>query len=67
MGDETMINNRIEWRTSTYSNNGTCVEVANLDEAVLVRDTKDRNRRPVRWTPGVWQAFVAGVKSGEFE
>ena len=58
----------LRWRTSTAStNNGTCVEVADLPDAVLVRDTKDRTRPPFRTTPAAWQAFVQGVRAGEFE
>jgi hypothetical protein len=57
------------WRTSSYSGpNGNCVEVADLrDGRRAVRDTKDRGRGPIlMFTPGEWQAFVAGVKAGEF-
>ena len=57
------------WRTSSYSNNGTCVEVADLpDGARLVRDTKNGTDGPVlRYTAAEWQAFIAGVKAGEFD
>jgi Domain of unknown function (DUF397) len=58
------------WRTSSYSGpNGNCVEVADLpDGRRAVRDTKDRGRGPILMcTPGEWQAFVAGVKAGEFD
>ncbi len=56
------------WRTSSYSGaNGNCVEVADLrDGRRAVRDTKDRNRPILLFTAGEWQAFVVGVKAGEF-
>jgi hypothetical protein len=57
------------WRTSSYSNvNGECVEVADLPGGSrLVRDTKDHGRGPVlRFRDRDWEAFVAGVKYGEF-
>jgi len=60
-----MTNNEIEWRTSMYSNNETCVEVADLAGSVLVRDTKDRTRLAVRYTARAWRAFVCAVKAGE--
>jgi hypothetical protein len=42
--------------------------VAGHDGTVLVRDTKDRGRGPVqRYTSDEWRAFVAGVRSGEFD
>jgi predicted secreted Zn-dependent protease len=69
MGDEAMTEPRIEWRTSSYSNNGTCVEVADLpDGGRLVRDTKLGVASPVlRYTAAEWRAFIAGVKAGEFD
>lgn len=53
-----------QWRTSTYSsgNGGQCVEVAG-DDAVLVRDTKDRGCGPVlRFSPEAWQKFTASQR-----
>lgn len=58
------------WRKSTFSgaNGGGCVEVAGHDGMILVRDTKDHGRGPVhRYTPDEWRAFIAGVRSGEFD
>jgi hypothetical protein len=58
------------WRTSSYSGaNGDCVEVADLpDSSRAVRDTKNRGRGPILlFTSGEWQAFIAGVKAGEFD
>lgn len=64
MTDET----GLAWRTSSYSNEngGSCVEVAGLPDGMLVRDTKDRTRPPVHTTSAGWQAFVLGVRAGEF-
>ncbi len=58
------------WRTSSFSgdNGNSCVEVAFLpDGRVAVRDTKDRTLPPHRHSPAEWQAFVAGVRGGEFD
>lgn len=61
----------LAWRKSSYSNGtgGDCVEVADLpDGGRTVRDTKDRGNGPVLlFTRAEWQAFVAGVKDGEFD
>lgn len=48
---------------------GHCVEVDRTSAApeVLVRDTKDRSIPPMRYTADEWEAFVAGVKDGEFD
>jgi len=59
-----------QWRTSSFtgSNEGSCVEVAFLPSGgVAVRDTKDRSRAPHRYTAAGWEAFVAGVRAGEFD
>jgi hypothetical protein len=57
------------WRKSSFSGNGgDCVEVGQLyDGVIVVRDTKDRSRTAGRFTPRVWRAFVAGVRSDEFD
>lgn len=64
-----MTKTRIDWRTSSYTNNGTCVEVADLPNGSrLVRDTKHGERgRVLRYTAAEWQAFITGVKAGEFD
>lgn len=58
------------WFTSSYSggNNGNCVEVAFVPGWVGVRDTKQHGRGPtLAFTPAEWDAFLAGVRDGEFE
>jgi hypothetical protein len=57
------------WRKSSRSNGngGDCVEVADLpDGSRAVRDSKDRSGPVLLFTPSEWQAFVEGVKLGEF-
>lgn len=57
------------WRTSSYSsaNGGNCVEVAsNLPGVVAVRDSKSPDGPALVFTPAQWQAFAAGVKTGQF-
>lgn len=60
--------NSARWFKSTRSGaNGSCVEVAFVDDAVAVRDTKDRNGGTQIYTREEWIAFVEGVKDGEFD
>jgi hypothetical protein len=59
-----------DWHKSTRSggNGGDCVEVAvNLPGIVAVRDTKDRAAGALVFTDAEWQAFLAGVRDGEFD
>jgi len=55
------------WRKSAASGNGNCVEVAAADDLVAVRDSKNRNGAVLYYTPAEWQAFLTGVKHGEFD
>lgn len=57
---------RAVWRKSTRSqSNGACVEWADLNDAVAVRDSKDPSGPALIFTRGEWRAFVEGVKDGE--
>ena len=57
------------WRKSTrsgpYSDN--CVEVAFVDEAIAMRDSKHPEGPVLLFTRAEWDAFVAGAKDGEFD
>jgi hypothetical protein len=59
----------LRWRTSSFTDPETCVEVADLPDGTrLVRDTKLGESSPVlRYTAAEWRAFIAGVKAGEFD
>jgi hypothetical protein len=65
----------VAWRKSSYSTNGgDCVEVATIAHdsgkssgiTVLMRDSKDPNGPRLEFTDVEFQAFVQGVKDGEF-
>jgi len=58
---------RAVWRKSTLSHTNGCVEVAFVDDRIAVRDSKDRNGAVLLFTPFEWEAFVGGVRDGEFD
>lgn len=58
---------RIAWVSSEFCTNSSCVEVALVEDAVLVRDAKDADHAPLRFDVPEWEAFVAGVKAGQFD
>ncbi|GIJ49500.1 hypothetical protein Val02_63860 [Virgisporangium aliadipatigenens] len=58
------------WKKSSRSNgNGgsNCVEVAVLDTAVAVRDSKNPTGSPLFFNPSAWVAFIDSAKGGEFD
>ncbi|MGP3911741.1 DUF397 domain-containing protein [Nonomuraea sp. 10N515B] len=59
-----------EWRKASFSgaNGGDCIEVAPLSGGrVGLRDTERPDVEPWVVRGGVFRAFVAGVKKGEFD
>lgn len=56
-----------KWRKSSFSNTGSCVEVALGSEQIGVRDSKDPNGPSLTFTQAEWRAFVLGVRDGEFD
>jgi len=59
----------LDWAKSSLSYaNGSCVEVAGLSSDVIrVRDSKDTKGSILRFTPAEWDAFLGGVRKGEFD
>lgn len=52
------------WRKSSYSGNGgQCVEVADRDNHLLVRDSKEPEGAKLAFTTASWTAFTAKVKA----
>lgn len=55
------------WVKSSFSaDSANCVEVAKLENMVLVRDSKNRAGRPLGFTHAEWSAFIKGAQAGEF-
>jgi hypothetical protein len=62
----------VAWHISTYSPNGDaqCVEAGPLGDGtgrVAVRHSQRPDREVILYTRGEWEAFIAGVKAGEFD
>ena len=60
---------RAQWFKSARSgpNCDNCVEVAFVDEAIVVRDSKNPAGPALIFTSAEWDAFVGGAKDGEFD
>jgi hypothetical protein len=60
----------LTWRKSSHSgaNGSSCVEVAELPGGGrAVRNSKRPDAGLVEYTRDEWDAFIAGVKDGEFD
>jgi hypothetical protein len=61
---------RAHWKKSTRSSgNGQCVEVADLADladAVALRDSKDPTGPALLFCREGWTSFLAGAKDGQF-
>jgi len=60
---------RSEFRKAPFSGgeSGECVEVAVGPDAIGVRDSKEDASPVLTFTRPEWDAFVRGVKAGEFD
>lgn len=58
-----------DFKKSSWSKNNpkTCVMVAIKQDGIAVRDSKDADKQTLRFTRDEWNAFVKGVKGGEFD
>jgi Domain of unknown function (DUF397) len=53
----------LNWRVSKFSANGAeCVEIANAEQSVLVRDSRDRSGTVLQFSPGQWSSFLRHVR-----
>ncbi len=55
------------WRKSTRSAISNCVEIAFVDGHVAVRNSRDRGGPALLFSSAEWQAFLGGVRNGEFD
>ncbi|TDB75434.1 DUF397 domain-containing protein [Micromonospora sp. KC723] len=55
------------WWKSTRSGDtgGSCVEVAELPDALAVRDSKDPDGPALLFGRGAWSTFVTGLRRGQ--
>jgi hypothetical protein len=56
-----------DWRKSSYSAEGNCVEVAFLGDGVAIRNSSDRQGPMLVFSSADWRSFLRGVRDGEFD
>jgi hypothetical protein len=55
------------WRHSVRCSSNACVEMAKRRSRVFVRDSKETDGAHLCFGSARWDAFIAGVKAGEFD
>lgn len=55
------------WVKSNRCEASSCVEVAYVDNEILVRSSADATSPVLRFTRDEWVAFVGGVRDGDFD
>jgi hypothetical protein len=55
------------WHRSTRCESGTCVEAAVMGDDIVVRDSKMTDGPILSFNRAEWDAFIAGVRAGEFD
>lgn len=56
------------WTKSSFSGQeSNCVEFRRVEDGVQVRDSKRPDAGVLCYSDSEWQAFLAGVKNGEFD
>jgi len=57
-----------QWRKSTFSGDqGNCVELAEIDNEIMVRNSNRIDDGALTFTRAELSAFIAGCKAGEFD
>jgi hypothetical protein len=54
-----------QWKKSSFSGGGEgndCVEIANLQTRVAIRDSKDAAKGTLSFPAGIFEAFISNVK-----
>lgn len=55
------------WRKASFCQSGECVEVAEVDGMIVLRDSKRPDGSVLHYTADEWRFFVHGIKAGEFD
>lgn len=66
--DHTRGHENLTWHTALSCESGACVQVAAADrDAILIGSTRQPGGPLLEYTAAEWNAFVNGVKAGDFD
>jgi hypothetical protein len=55
------------WRRSSFCASSECVEIARLDDMIVMRDSKDPSGHVLRYTTEEFRFLVRNIKAGEYD
>jgi hypothetical protein len=55
------------WRTASFCASGECVEVAQGDDLIILRDSTRPHGSMLHYGAAEWRSFIRTVKAGEFD
>jgi hypothetical protein len=55
------------WRTASFCASGECVQVAQRDGLIILRDSTRPDGTTLRYAGDEWRSFVRNIKAGEFD
>jgi hypothetical protein len=61
------VHQHADWRRSRRCESGSCVEVAQFADSIGMRDSKLTDSPVLEFTRPAWDAFLAGIRAGEYE
>jgi predicted secreted Zn-dependent protease len=67
MSTNPVVSGHVDWHISSLCDSGACVGVARYGEFIIIGNSSDPETSVSRFTKQEWNAFVAGVKLGDFD
>jgi uncharacterized protein DUF397 len=55
------------WRKASLCQSGECVEVAELNGMIVMRDSKDPSGHVLRYTAEEFRSLIRAIKAGEYD
>ena len=55
------------WRTASFCTSGECVQIAQRDGLIILRDSTRPDGITLRYADEEWRSFVRNIKAGGFD
>jgi len=58
---------QLTWRKASFCASGECLEVAQQDGVIILRDSVQPDGSMLHYAAREWRSFVRDIKAGEFD